>query len=178
MHIFKDRTGREWTSDITVLTVERVKAACGVDLADLVADRMQALDSLLADPMKLVAVIFECCRPGAEQAGLNLDALKEVFNGETADAAIEAWLEELIGFFPDARRRAALKKAIQGLRDLGTKVMELGAATITEAEIEATATRTLEAVRKHLERGSGGSSGNMPATSASIPTPSPSVSLT
>lgn len=169
MHIFRDRAGREWTVDITVLTVERVKAACNLDLPDLVADRMQALDSLLADPRKLVAVIFECCRPAAENAGLSVNALKEVFNGETADAAIEAWLEELIGFFPDARRRAALKKAIQGLRDLGTKVMELGAATITDAAIEATATRTLEAVRKHLERGSGGLSGNTPATSGSIP---------
>lgn len=179
MHLFKDRDGREWTVDITVLTVERVKAACGVDLPSLFAERMAGLDTLLSDPFKLVAVIFECCRPGAEKAGLTIDSLKEAWNGETADSAIEAWLEELVGFFPDARRREALQKAIQSLRDLGTKVMERGAAMLTPEAVEAAAEQTVAAIRQQLSaRESGASSGSTPATSASIPDPTLSDSST
>ena len=117
------------------------------------------------------------CRPGAK-AGLTIDVLG-AWNGETADAAIEAWLEELVGFFPDARRREALQKAIQSLRDLGTKVMERGAAMLTPEAVDAAAEQTVAAIRQRLSASeSGASSGNTPATSASIPDPTPSGNST
>ena len=177
MRSFEDRTNRKWTLDITIATVERVKAVCAIDLPGLIDKRMAPLDALLADDMKLAEVVFECCKQAESESESprTFDDLKAVWNGDTADAAVKEFLQELAGFFRDPGRRAAISKAIQGIQDLGTKVLEKAQASINPEIIDATAEKIVDLMRKGLVTESNGSSGNMPATSESIPDPSPSA---
>lgn len=177
MRSFKDRAGREWKVDITVLTVERVKTACNVDMPGLVLERMGGLDALLADHLKVSEVIFECGRPFAGDA--TLEDLRAQWDGSTADAAIEAWLEELIGFFPDARKRGALRKALTGLREMGTQVMEMGAAELAPENIKTEAAKLYQRLRQMSSASESYEPvGKMPDSSAWTPDPSPSGSST
>lgn len=179
MRVFCDRSGREWTVDITVLTVERVKAACGIDMPALFAERMAGLDALLADQIRFLKVVFECCRPAAEKAGLTIEHLQAEWNGETADAAGEAWMEELVNFFPDARKREALRTAVKTLREMGARIAEKAVAEMTPEAMEKDLEKVFSVLRLQFSQSrSNDSSGSMPAISDSIPALSPSDSST
>lgn len=179
MRIFQDRSGRQWAVDITVLTVERVKAACGVDMPALFGDRMAALDALLGDHMKLTEVIFESGRPMNEKAGLTVDDLRAEWEGTTADAAVDTWLEELVGFFPSARKREALTQALTAVRALETEVADLAKADLSPEVLKESARKVYQHLQQKFSATESGSpSGNSPATLESTPVPSLSASST
>ena len=56
MKTFTDNTGRTWTLSVTVGTIKRVRALCGVDLANIIsieagkAPNVGLLDRLASDP--------------------------------------------------------------------------------------------------------------------------------
>jgi hypothetical protein len=166
MRSFADRTGAVWMIDITVLTVERVKAACKIDLPGLLGgEQMDGLDPLLSDQARFLEVVYQCC---PQVPGRTIDDLKAVWDGVTADAAIDTFIDDLIGFFPNATRREALTKAIQAQRDLGTAVAREMGMELTPETIEATA-RGIARLLKNSEPPSSDSSGNTPGSSASTP---------
>jgi hypothetical protein len=172
MRSVTDRNGKQWHLDITVLTVERVKSACKIDMPGLFGDKMAALDALLFDPV-FPQVIFECCR---DRGDLTLEALKEVWNGEFADLVIEAWLEELIGFFPNARKRESLRNALTALREINTRIVEGSAKMMTPEAVEQTVASALSSLRLKSPETSTEPSGSLPDTSPSTLDLSPSGS--
>ncbi len=97
----------------------------------------------------------------------------ELLTGDVIDAATAAFVQGLIDFFPNQRRQvlkqiwAKTQKARQSLTDLATEKVDSPAmdAAIARQLQEA----SLEIDRKLAELGS--SSGNSPASSASIPAP-------
>jgi hypothetical protein len=176
MRSFTDKNGKQWLVDITWLTVERVRAACGIDMPGLFDPHLDNYGKLLADELKLIEVVFECCRAAAEQEGLTLDDLKATWQGEIADAAYEAWKESLIDFFRDPARRTALRTMLKTIEEVGAKVLERGTAELTTAASEPAFDAVWQLLKSGSANGSSAASGSMPATLDSTPVPSPSAS--
>jgi hypothetical protein len=178
MRSFTDKNGKQWLVDITWLTVERVRAACGIDMPGLFDPQLDNYGKLLGDELKLIEVVYECCRSSAEKDGLTLDDLKATWQGEIADAAQEAWKEALIDFFRDPARRAALRTMLKTIEEVGEKVIERGTAELTTAASEPAFDAVWKLLKSGLANGSNAASGSTPATSDSIPAPSPSDNST
>jgi len=124
MAVFKDRDGRDWHADVTIASVRRVRdSGIGVDLLDVTDQTKNVVERLLDDPVLLVAVLHEVCRPEIEQRGVTADGFGEALSdGEVIDAATTALLDSLAHFIPSHRGRAMATAAVQAMRltdDLG-----------------------------------------------------------
>jgi hypothetical protein len=178
MRNFKDRNGKEWTLEVNGFTLERVEASCGVYLPGLFDDGGKSLGRFLEDDRKVRAAVWELCREQAEKDGLAHDDLKRTWFGDYADAATDALLGELVDFFPDPKRRTALRKGLEKLKTLGYAILDKAegkADAITPEEIDAAAESAVEILTKYSVMRSSGSSGNSAANSDSIPARSPSA---
>jgi hypothetical protein len=163
MHVFKDSNGRDWSVAINVAAVKRVRGTLDVDLPGLVGG---GLGELMQDPVKFVDVLYVLCRPQADQAGVSDEQFGAAFGGDTLERAAEAFVEELIDFFPAPRRGP--------LRAMMAKVK-----TATDAETQRLTERidALDPERPETWGSAPGtSSGGTPGPSASTPAPSPSES--
>ncbi len=176
MKTFKDTEGREWIVRIDVSAIKRVRSLLDVDLLTVAEGDPEEdlLQQFINDPIMLCDVIYCLCKPEADKR----DVSDEQFGGGMAGDAIEhatnALLEELVEFFPLAKRRL-LGKALKKFETLKAKVFEAAEKRLDSPELEA---ELLEAALKEspekenlkeLMRGS--SSGGSPASSESTPAP-------
>ena len=165
MTTFQDKNKTTWTLELTVGSARRVKADTTVDLVNIISlegdgkTSMAALGKLIEDPFALVDVIFSLCRPQAEKSGITDAAFAELL-----DAAANALVEEIINFTPAAKRKAL------------TKIHQI--AQRIAARNEAALDKILEngQLEEQVEKQLNASFTNMPGSSASILTPSPSAS--
>jgi len=128
MKIFKDNNGREWKISITVETIKRVRSLCGVNLLDAIKiekDGVKAdlIDQISNDPVLLVDIIYCICRPQAEEEKISDQQFGESMIGDTVDAATDALLEELINFFPEAKKKV-LRLVLESARRLRRQASE------------------------------------------------------
>ena len=157
MRTFTDNAGRTWTVAINVAAIKRVRGLINVDLYKLVDDGFQALAKLVADPVQLADVLFCLCKDEADAKQISDEDFGRALAGDAITLAADAFVEELIDFFPDARARAGLRKVI----DAGKKVRER---LLTHAET------LLERVDPEVEANKLiASFGSLPVSSASIP---------
>lgn len=131
MKVFKDNSGREWKVAITVETVKRVRSLCGVNLLDAVKiekDGVNAdlIDQIANDPVLLVDIIYCVCRPQAEAEGVTDVQFGESMTGETVETATDALLEELINFFPEAKKKVLrlILDSVKRLKSQANTAME------------------------------------------------------
>jgi hypothetical protein len=164
MKVFKDGNGKEWFITINVAACKRVRGELGVDLPGL-AD-VGRLGELLEDLVRFVDVLFVLCRPQAEQSGVTDEQFGAALGGDTLEAAAEAFVQELIDFFPAPRRGP-----LRALMAKGKAVSESAGRRLTE-RIEAIDPERPETWGPT----SSGSSGDTPGPSGSTPAPSPSGS--
>jgi len=101
MATFRDNTGREWVVTVTVDTVKRVRAACGVDL--LCLGEQNVLARMSSDPALLCDVLFLASVPANGEAVSGVD-FGRAMAGDAIDEAARAFLEELVRFFPSRQR--------------------------------------------------------------------------
>ena len=135
MQSFKDTEGQAWDIKIDVGAVKRVRDALKVDLVKI--DDGNLLQSLYDDPVLLVDVIFCLCQAQATTAGLSDVEFAERFGGDTVAEATEAFVAELIAFFPNPRRRDLLTAAMEKMQVIEDKVFDeadkkLAAITVDE----------------------------------------------
>ena len=108
MKTFTDNTGRTWTLSVTVGTIKRVRALCGVDLANIITmesgktPNVGLLERLAADPVLLVDVLFAVCKPEADTKGITDEEFGRAMAGDVIELAATALLDEIIDFFPEA----------------------------------------------------------------------------
>ena len=162
MKTFRDNANREWTVEVNVEALKRVKSLLDVDLLDAAGGKL--LERLIADPVLLCDVVYGLVKPQADQAGVSDEDFGRAMAGDAIDAATSALLEELVGFFPQARRRV-LAKAVQKLESLQERVAAGAESLLDSPEIEQRIDAELEAIRSTLGR----PSINLPASSESIP---------
>jgi hypothetical protein len=157
MHTFKDNEGRPWTVAINIATAKRVKAVTGINLYDAVGNGLKSLADLLRDPLTLVDVIYLCCEEQAEAKHVTDVDFGRALAGDVIESAIDAFLQALIDFFPDARTRATLTTLIKKARTLQDRMFAQAQTAVENLDIDS-ALLNLKSV-----------SGSSPALSESIP---------
>lgn len=120
MKIFKDATGHDWTIQIHVGNIKKVKDLTGVDL---LAIKDMEVFSQLADPIKLVDTLFVLCQNQAIREGISDEGFAERLVGDAIESATKALLDELLDFFPQ-KRSAPLKKLLEATEKVEEKRLE------------------------------------------------------
>jgi hypothetical protein len=190
---FKDYEGREWTVFVSVDEVRKVRREYGVYLPGLVENNFAPLDALARDVVQFIDVLYLCTDAGAK--GCSPGQFGRAISGDVVEAAGRAFMEALVDFFPDARRRALLRDVLAKGKRLGELVREKAAKELGKVDPERAAAKAIRRIdaaireaeakeEKELaalltppsENRSNGSSGSVPASPESTPAPSPSAS--
>jgi hypothetical protein len=162
MRSFTDNLGRAWTVTINVAAIKRVRGLVNVDLYKLVDDGFKPLAALVTDPVQLADVLYCLCKEEADAKQISDEDFGRALAGDAITLAADAFVEELIDFFPDARARTSLKKVLAAGRSVRDKLLDHAESLIDTLDPTAEANRLIA------------SYGNSPASSASTPARSPS----
>jgi hypothetical protein len=146
MKTFHDNAGRTWTVAINVNAIKRVKGLTGVNLLDVVngdsADTASGggrdgglLGRLSSDPILLCDILYAACKPEADTRNVSDEDFGRSMAGDAIDAGTTALLEELVDFFPQAKRRV-LDKALRKLRSLEARVIDLAERRLDSPQID------------------------------------------
>lgn len=177
MRTFRDARGRDWSLDITVNTVRRVRGDCGVNLLDIVDGELAR--RLESDVVLLCDMIFSICRVQAESKGVSSEDFGESLSGDVIDSAAKAFMESIVDFFPKPQQRQNLRHLLE-LTEVTVNAQQSAIAKKLEAMnadkinqlIEQQAERIdVEALLNEALTGLSGSSGNAPGSSGLIPGP-------
>lgn len=172
MRTFKDNQGREWTVEITVAAIKRVRGLAGTDLMEVLEGSNGLIEKLVRDPVLLCDVIYAACKPQADERQVTDETFGASMAGDAIEHATAALLEELVDFCPSPRDRANLGRVIKATRDVMDKARDVVERRIDELIHGGALERAvLEAVPPTVEAAGGGSSGSAPASSASIQPP-------
>lgn len=139
MRAFRDTAGRQWSVDITVETIKRVKGLVGVNLLDVVGGELA--ERLATDPVLLCDVLYAVCKPDADRLGISDEEFGRGLAGDAIDEATDALLEALVDFFPKLRRKL-LRTALGRLQHLHQRAVELAEKRLMDPALE----RRLEAM--------------------------------
>ncbi|MFG0327777.1 MAG: hypothetical protein ACF8SC_10985 [Phycisphaerales bacterium JB037] len=172
MRHFTDNQGREWTVEITVAAIKRVRGLAGVDLMEVLEGSNGLIEKLVRDPVLLCDVIYAACKPQADERQVTDETFGASMAGDAIEHATAALLEELVDFCPSPRDRANLGRVLKATREVMDKARDVVERRIDELiDGGALERAVLEAVPPTVEAAVGGSSGSAPASSASIHPP-------
>ena len=168
MKTFTDNMGRTWTLVVNVATIKRVRALCGVDLNSIVEvedgkPSAKLLERLSGDPVLLVDVLYAVCRPECDQKGVSDEDFGAAMAGDAVEQATDALLDEIVDFFPAAKRKA-FQRILSASRRFGEAARRRLEATLADGRFE-------DALVSELERLTG-LSPSAPESAESTPTPS------
>jgi hypothetical protein len=156
----KSLTKSAWTIAVNVDAIKRVKSLLEVDLLEAVDGKL--LERLISDPVLLCDVIYVLVKPEADTKEVSDEDFGRAMAGDAIEMATSALLEELVDFFPQGRRRL-LRKALDKLKQLEATAIEVVDQRLDSPELNEKLAAELKAL--------GDLSGNLPASSASIPVP-------
>ncbi len=162
MKTFRDNAGNEWSVEINVSALKRIRSLTGTDLLEVISGG-DLLERLMRDPVLLCDTIYALVKPQADEKRISDEAFGTAMAGDAIDAATAALLDELVAFCPSPRDRANLGRVLLVVRQAMDKARDVVEAKISGGEIE----RIVEAALSTAT--SGHSSGAAPAYSASTP---------
>jgi len=162
MKTFNDNAARSWTVQVNVDAIKRVRDLAQVNLLEVVEGKL--LERLISDPILLCDVIYCLCKPEADAKSISDVEFGRAMAGDAIDGATTALLEELVDFFPQAKRRV-LAKALAKLQKLQTAALAAVETRLDSPELD----RQMALRLAQLEN----SSGSALESSASPPAPSP-----
>lgn len=173
MKTFRDSQGREWTVDVNVAALKRVKDTAGVDLTKLIDPASDVIRRLTDD----VFLLFECLcallQPQLDKQGLSVEEFGSVLDEDATEKAATALFEAIIDFFREDRRML-LKRAFSKVKTaVETSEADAINRAMKEIESEAFDRAITEALAGSRTQTSGNSSTASLAFSASTPAPSP-----
>jgi len=157
MHTFKDNADHLWSVSINVAAIKRVRGLLNLDLLKLLDGGFEKLGDLVGNPIDLVDLLYCLCVEEAGVHGVTDEGFGRAMAGDALQAAADAFLAEYADFFPDARRRAAIRKVIDAGKTMAERLIDHVTAQLAQIDPEAEA-------RKWIA-----SSGSWPASSESIP---------
>ena len=157
MHSFVDNSRRTWEVAINVAAVKRIRGLLGIDLYALVDDGFKSLSKLVSDPVSLADVLYCLCKDQAEKQSISDEDFGRALAGDAITQAADAFVEELIDFFPDSRARASLRKAIEAGKTVRDKVLSHAETILDSIDPETEAKKWIS------------SSGTWPESSGSTP---------
>ena len=117
MHIFTDNKGRKWDIVLNVNQMKRVRAVLGIDLVNVITldakgeVKVDLIDRIANDPCLLVDILCVLTEKQAASLGVSDIQFGESLAGDAIEEATKAFLDELVDFFPGAKR-LFLQKAV------------------------------------------------------------------
>ena len=117
MKTFTDGKGRVWEVELNVRQMKRVRDILGVDLVNVIqtdkdgAIATDTIDRVANDPILLCDILWVLCEGQAKASGVTDEDFGSSLAGDSIEEATRAFLDELVDFFPGARR-LFLKKAV------------------------------------------------------------------
>jgi hypothetical protein len=155
MKLFKDKEGMEWTIDVSVDALMRVRELAKVDLLDL----ENSCYLMAEDKILQAEVLWAICKPQADQRNLSSTDFYRRLNAEALEAAAAAVPEEVLSFFPKPRREA-VRRAMVKKTELEETGGRLAIDKIDRMDVQ-----------KILRDALGASSTSSPASAGSTPAP-------
>ena len=141
MRQFTDTKERVWEVELNVRQMKRVRDILGIDLVNVIqagkdgAVATDTLDRVANDPILLVDILWVLCEGQAKAAGVTDDDFGSSLAGDSIADATRAFLDELVDFFPGARR-LFLKKAVDLARKYETENLEVLEKALASPEFE------------------------------------------
>ena len=141
MRTFKDNAGRTWSVTLNVLQMKRIRAHLGIDLVNVITldaggkVKVDLVDRIANDPCLLVDILWVCVEDEAKAAGVTDEEFGRSLAGESIEEATRAFLDELVDFFPGAKR-LFLKKAVALSRKFGGEMTEALGKALEDPELE------------------------------------------
>lgn len=171
MKSFTDNAGRDWTVEVNVSALKRIKGLTGTDLLEAIDGPL--VERLIRDPVLLCDVVYAACKPQADERGVSDEDFGRAMAGDAIDRATAALLEELVAFCPSPRDRANLGRVLTATRVVMDKARDVVERRIDELiEGGALERAMLEAVPETTPAAAAGdSSGSAPASSDSTRPP-------
>ncbi|MCL4742280.1 MAG: hypothetical protein KJZ54_08760 [Phycisphaerales bacterium] len=167
MKVFKDNAGREWTVEVNVAALKRVKSLSGVDLLGVLDGTL--IERLVRDPVLLCDAVYAVCKPQADERSVTDEDFGRAMAGDAIEHATEALLEELVGFCPSPRDRANLGRVLKATKEVMDKARDMVEARLDTLVGGGGLEKVVEQALAQAQTGLGSSSGSAPASSASIP---------
>jgi len=174
VHSFQDAASppRTWEITINVTQLKRVRGLLNLDLYKI-ASKVETLNESLSDPVQLVDVCYVLCKDAADSAKVSDEDFGRGLAGDAIIRARDAFMEELIDFFPDEKARNALRKLTAASRQVGSMVVDrltTQAATMLDGlDLEKEADKITANLTASLKT----SSTSVPPSSESTPVRSP-----
>ena len=141
MRTFKDNAGRTWSVTINVLQMKRIRAHLGIDLVNVITldaggkVKVDLVDRIANDPCLLVDILWVCVEDEAKAAGVTDEEFGRSLACYSIEEATRAFLDELVDFFPGAKR-LFLKKAVELSRKFGGEMTEALGKALEDPELE------------------------------------------
>jgi len=165
MATFENANGTDFEVCINTGVIKRVRDLADVDLLNL-TEEYGLFTRLLCDPVTLVDILYVVCQRQCEVLGLSDEEFGEGLFGDVLDSATQAFMEALIGFFPNARQRENLEEIRRRANAVMDRAMDAVEARIASGELEAAAQEEVDRGLARLGRPSIGS----PESVGSAPT--------
>ncbi len=141
MRSFKDNQGRQWSVEINVTAIKRVRGLTGEDLMQVIEGTL--IEKLIRDPVLLCDVVYAICKPEADACSVSDEEFGKAMAGDAIEAATTAVLEELVGFCPSPRDRANLGRVLQATRKVMDRARDLVEKKLDSGELDRLADRLL-----------------------------------
>ena len=125
-------------------------------------------------------MLYAVCKPQADERGVSDEEFGRSMAGDAIESATVALLEDIVGFCPSPRDRAALGRVLTAMRNARDKARDLVDKNLDRmiegGEIDRIVESAMTEAETKLETGleratSGGSSTGAPASPGSIRTP-------
>ena len=141
MKTFTDNKGRTWEVALNIRQMKRVRDVLGVDLVNVISATKDGgvstdtLERVANDPILLVDILWVLCEGQAKASGVTDEDFGSSLAGESVEAATRALLDELVDFFPGARR-LYLRKAVDLARKYERESAEVLEKVLESPEFE------------------------------------------
>ena len=142
MRSFKDNQGRQWSVEINVTAIKRVRGLTGEDLMQVIEGTL--IEKLIRDPVLLCDVVYALCKPEADSRSVSDEDFGKAMAGDAIEAATTAVLEELVDFCPSPRDRANLGRVLQATRKVMDRARDLVEKKLDSGELDRLADQLLE----------------------------------
>ena len=141
MHIFTDNKGRKWDIVLNVNQMKRVRAVLGIDLVNVITldakgeVKVDIIDRIANDPCLLVDILCVLTEKQAASLGVSDIQFGESLAGDAIEDATKAFLDELVDFFPGAKR-LFLQKAVTLARKYTLEMTSALEKALSDPELE------------------------------------------
>ena len=141
MHIFTDNKGRKWDIVLNVNQMKRDRAVLGIDLVNVITldakgeVKVDLIDRIANDPCLLVDILCVLTEKQAASLGVSDIQFGESLAGDAIEEATKAFLDELVDFFPGAKR-LFLQKAVTLARKYTLEMTSALEKALSDLELE------------------------------------------